>query len=336
MRIVSVCRAYPTHRPGGMLFCCQDRAEELARQGHEVHVLTTGGRPDGLVGGVNVHHLPCDPMRYTNGFAEACAKFSGMLNPEVIHLDSADFDRPWWKDCCPKARRAVTMHGFTLGGWLTKWNLHRIDIDGQLDAFPAAQIKREAKLLAGFDAVLAISTHEQYLLEDCYGLNNVKLVYNPIAPYFFERGSELEREPKRFICAAISGHGPRLFRLAELAARKAKVSLQVASDCARSGMPMLYDQAVALIVPTAYAQGYDLTIAESLARRRPVMVARTGSYYRESSEVIQSFPLGDVDAMARMLKAWVKSAPKVSATAADRHRPGKHAQSWLEAVLWAD
>src|SRR5262249_27527681 len=192
MRFGCVCRVSPTQRPGGMPFVCQDRAEELARRGHDVHVLTTGPPGTGpapvVVNGVSVHHLDCEPQVYSEAFAAGCRDRCRDLCPRVLHLDSADFARPWWENRPGGPQTvAVTLHGFETGAFLTRWNQFRTGV-GPAPEFPAETVRQHARILGTtFDRVLAISLHEFWMLADVYGLWNVALVYNPIAPAFFAR-----------------------------------------------------------------------------------------------------------------------------------------------------
>jgi len=276
---------------------CQDRALALAEMGHDIHVLSTGLPGKDIVlqsrGRVTVHHLCCKPQVYSAEFATLCARACESLEPDILHMDSCDLARPWWKDRPGRARRvAVTMHGFSMGGWLTSWNLYRSGVSGSMPPFPYKAIAAEAEVLRNtFDQVLAISLHEQTLLRDQYGIFNARLVYNPIAECFFEHGDAgwSDEHPPYFLCAAISGHGTRLFKVAEQAAARAGVLLRVVSGCLREKMPAMIDQCIALVVPTAYCQGYDLTVAEALARRRPVIMSATGSYLREWQAGLKGF-----------------------------------------------
>ncbi len=107
--------------------------------------------------------------------------------------------------------------------------------------------------------------------------------------------------------------------------------VDVVNDLPREQLPDFYDSARALLLPTFYAQGYDLSIAEALARRRPSIVSCTGSYRREvmiakTSVVI---PLNDAGALANALSSPM---PEVPVGAADMHHPAAHAQAWLTAV----
>lgn len=345
MRIVLVCRAYVTHRPSGMAFVCQDRAEQLARDGHDVHVLTTHkpGAPSlERHNGVVVHYLLSKPLEYSPQFAAGCEAKCRELEPDVIHLDGVDWRSPWWKSR-PGTPRVVscTMHGVRFGDFLTRWNLYRTGFDSTVPVLPAADFRAEAESLASFDHVFAVSVHEQTLLEDCYGLTNVKLVYNPIAREFFT-ASEMSPPPRdrRFLCAALTGHPVRGFRLAEKAAEDAGVKIVVAQDCLRTKMPLLIDSATAVVLPTHFAMGYDLIVAEAFARRRPVIVGATGSYLREERLHGNDWPglvvqLGNQDALSKAMTGPlpIDDGHMVAMERlADRHRPEKHAECWLSSL----
>ncbi len=336
MRIVLVCRIYPTQRAGGMPFVVQDRAEALAACGHDVHVLTTwkiGGDTE-VLNGVTIHYLRCTPQQYSREFAAACASACRQLEPEILHLDSFDRSLPWWTERPGDPRIvAVTMHGFGMGAFLTTWNLVRCGADTRAPSYPYRDMIDEAKALASFDRVLAISEHERYLLEDCYQLQKVSLVYNPIAACFFQRPTVAPPKRRRFLCAAVSGKGTRMFQRAELAARDAEIELFIAENMVRDKMPQVLDECSALVLPTAFAQGYDLTVAEALARRRPVIVSATGSYLRElRADPALPFvivPIGDVEAICQ---AMLGDLPMVPDGIADRHRPRQHVAQWLKAL----
>jgi glycosyltransferase involved in cell wall biosynthesis len=340
MKIALACRVYPSSRPGGMPHVAADRAEELVRQGHTVAVLApkhphwgAGNFPHN---GVDVVHVNAPVDSYSSEFAAGCAEFCRYFDPDVIHLDSFDRARPWWKDRPGNPKRVcVTMHGFGLGGFLTAWNLYRLGI-GNEPRFDVDDLTSEAKALACFDRVLAISLHEQTMLEDQYGLGNVRLVYNPISQSFF-KPTVPPPAKRRFLCAAISGQATRMFSVAEKAAKQAGVELIVASDVPREKMPELYDSVTGLVVPTCYAQGYDLTIGEALARNRPVIMSATGSYYREFRDAGgwpgAMVPMGDVAALRdAMLGELVTPEDSFTTCLATRHMPSVHVAEWLEAL----
>lgn len=339
MKIVCVCRGYPTHRPGGMLFVCQDRAEALVRKGLEVHVLTTGLRPNQMlvqeVNGVVVHHLACTPTEYTNAFAEGCARLCNELHPDIIHLDSVDFSRPWWrKRPGNPACIAVTMHGFETGAFLTHWNMYRCGCSKQApEKFPAKQIKEHSDLMEKtFDRVIAISWHEHWMLTDIYGLMDVSLIYNPIHRDFFARPIAPLPEERKFLCAAISGHTERGFDIAEKAAKLAGIPLEKLSNISRSQMPARLDACTGVVLPTFYSQGFDLTVAEALARGRPVIVTRTGSYWREYQAGLRGIMpvrMADVGAFATAMQYDSLLPGEQIALDAERFHPDRHAEHWL-------
>lgn len=335
MRIVLVCRAYPTHRPGGMPFVCQDRARALAAVGNDVHVLTTSHPhlPDYVEdAGVQVHHLKAAPSQaYTDGFASACAAATRALAPDVLHLDSFDRDRLWWADGAGARRTAITMHGFGPGAFLTQWNLYLAG-RGPTPTFDAASLAREAHALRGADVVIGISRHELWQLVDVYNLTNARLVYNPIAPAFFATPPTDPADARGFMSIGNPGtSGNRAFDIAGAAARAARVPFRAVTDVSREALPAMYDAHRALVLPTFWSQGYDLTVAEALARRRPIIVTATGSYWqeREASPYMVHVPRGDHAAIARYMAGDLPSVPP---GAADLHRPQDHAAVWLEAV----
>lgn len=342
MKIVLVCRVYPTQRPGGMGFVCQDRARELAKQGHEVHVLTTGtGRPNHKYDqaepdqGAVVHHLDCKPESYSDEFAKECVSTCWKLQPDIVHLDSFDNRRPWWQDLQGKATTGITMHGFCWGTWMTKVNLAYRDRQ-PAPTFSPEDFERERRLLQTVNRVIGISLHEHWLLRQMMGLFDARLVYNPIAPYFFENHTDPPNK-KRYLSAAISGHSERGWNLAKRAADKAGVELILMSTVDREKMPMLIDSCDGYILPTAYAQGYDLAVCETLARRRRVLVTATGSYLREGEEslLFTLLPLIDLDGSflaSALCNLPPDPPPFLYDSVSAKHRPEIHILRWLEAM----
>ena len=336
MRIVFVCRVYPTHRPGGMPFVVQDRAEALVHLGHDVHVITTGRPASGVefLNKVQIHYTQSKPVEYSQDFAQECEAYVKSLKPKVLHLDGLDVNRPWWTNVGSDiSAKALTLHGFGMGGFLTKWNLYREGIEHFKLDFNAEKMAHEARVIREtFDTVIGISKHEEWMLRDCYGCKNTKLVYNPIAPYFFDENTAPATDGAPFLCAAISGQGERGFRNAEIAAQKCGRRIRTVNDIVRSKMPYVYDECAATVIPTAYAQGFDLTVAESLSRLRPIIASSVGSYLRDAetfAPYIKLVPLGDVDALAAAMR---ETPPVVTSDAALRFRPDFHAHAWLSAV----
>jgi glycosyltransferase involved in cell wall biosynthesis len=333
MKIVSVSRIYPTHRPGGMGFVAQDRAHALAKAGHEVHILTTGahrGEADVMDAFVHVHHLDCKPLAYSDEFASRCREACESIRPDIIHLDSFDTDRLWWAGRPRGVKKvAITLHGFCWGSALTKWNLYKLG-QGPAPQFDFVGMVHERESLMQADAVIGISRHEHWMLKDLLGIPHARLVYNPIAPGFFAKPIVDPPKSPRLLCAAISGHGERLFAVAKKAASKAGIPLDVVSKSPRQLMPGVYDEHSALIVPTAYSQGLDLTVAEAVARGRPVIASATGSYLRESevSSSVSVAPLGDIDSLARAMSLLTQCNHRES----DKHRPEVHVSNWMSAI----
>lgn len=365
MRIMSVCKGYPTQRAGGMLHVVQDRAEALASMGHDVHVVcagapekraafgalvSTGGfdsKPIGIgeyINGVTIHYIDAKPCDYSSEFAVGCETLYGRLRPDVLHFDSFDRSRPWWSKLeRSKQNIAVTMHGFGFGEWLTQFNLARLGVRPmKVNGMPPekyAAIMDEAKILREtFSTVIGISRHEWSMLVDQYGvpLSMTKLVYNPIGQWYFDEPRRSIPDKPSFLCAAVSGQVERLFNVAKQAADKAGFELAIVNGKTRRQMVDAYDNATAVIVPSAYAQGYDLTIAEAHARGRVAIVSSTGSYlqdcYGREGTIVTT--LGDVDDIVRAM-AWVQSnrvtAP-IPSRFVSRHHPARHAENWLEAV----
>jgi len=342
-RIAAICRVYPTQRPGGMPFVCQTRAEALAALGHEVHVLTTGhaASPAALtrmtVGGVDVRHLPCPYGVYSDAFAHALVEACDDLSPDIVHLDGHDPDRPWWRTMRARGRLGISLHGFEMGTFLTAVNLWRAG-RREAPAFPAERIGRQVECLSrDFDAVMAPSRHEYLMLVDHYGLDTrrVRLVYNPIPSYFFADVRPWSAPPSdgEWLCAAVSGHAERGFDLAREAVARVGARLRVVHDRAREEMPAVIDECRGLVLPTFYAQGYDLTVAEALARGRPVIASATGSYLREGERSadtgITPFPTGDVGRLAESLAGPL---PTITPAMSERFRPARHVDSWLHAL----
>jgi glycosyltransferase involved in cell wall biosynthesis len=333
MKIILVCRVYPTHRSGGMPFVVQDRAEALAAAGHTVFVLTTGHPTLQAVTQVTnlvVHHLDCEPHVYSTEFAEGCRAFCERIRPDVVHCDSLDVHRTWWADL-PNTTTACTLHGFGWGSFLTQWNLYWLGKTSEEPRFDAPGMLRERKALATFDTVLGISRHEYQMLRHYMCLPQAKLVYNPIPGYFFRSPTAPVKRQDTFLCASISGQGTRLFETAAEAAQLAGVRLSTISNVKRRDMPAVYDGVDALVVPTAYGQGYDLTIAEALARRRPVIVSDVGSAALEAPDT-PGLIVTSLGSVAELSAAMRGPLPAVRPGAADKHRPEDHVEAWLNAI----
>lgn len=332
-----------------MPYVCQDRARALVKAGHEVHVITTGRKAaEGEQlddKGVQVQHMPCKSAENSDEFARHCSKYCKSLSPSIVHLDSLDVLRPWWKDLPKTIVTACTLHGFCWGDYFTKWNLWQRSA-ASLDTAPAIDqrgIAKERKLFASFNRIIGISRHEHWMLADLMNLFDAKLVYNPIADCFFETPRTIppQSHTRRILCAAVSGHKERGFDIAERAANGV-AELVFAKDVPREQMPQLIDNCHALVLPTAYSQGLDLAVGEAIVRRRPVIVTATGSYRREAElgGIYESSPAGplflvpltDTDALAQAMARplepidWRGAKPWL-------HGSAVHAKKWLEAIL---
>jgi len=335
MVIVLSCKSYPTVRPGGMLFVCQDRAEELSRQGHEVHVLLPG--VSGKVyhhNGVNIHEVGGKIKTYSMEFACGCRQVCEEISPDIVHLDGvpAHCGR-WWEDRPGDAKvYAATLHGFGPGGMLTRWNMFRTGVDRrQPQTLEMTRFESEIKIFETFDVVIGVSRAEHWYLQDIYGLPRTKLVYNPIPSYFFE--PRVERKAfAPLVCADLTSAACRNFKSAQRVTDSLDRKVRIIKGVPRVDMPKVFDGAAALLLPTFYAQGYDLTVAEAEARGLPIIAAATGSYLMESWERpwIRTFRAGDDQAFREALTKDLPAPPPSGA--ADRHRPEAHVKNWMEAL----
>lgn len=345
MKIVLVTRVWPMHRPGGMPHVCYDRSVELAKT-YEVHVLTTSRSPiDNVVkpsaevveNNVCVHYLSVPAHRWTREFAEECSRTVSTLSPSILHLDSFDREYTWWEG----KKTAITLHGFGMGAWFTRWNLYRAGAVPSPPVFDHMDITREIQGLRKAYRVLGVSRWEVRMLLDQYGLSpdRVRLVYNPIAPYFF--GGQLTGERKGFISVAASQQGIRGFPTIPhlMKTHLPEESYRVLTGFRREDLSSYYRTARALVLPTAFAQGYDLAIAEGRACGCPAIMTTTGSYLDEKGEWDVGVRLGSsedmVSALVRMTSRSfndIKTASFDASVAAEVHRPENHVKSWLAAI----
>lgn len=343
MKLVFVCRCYVTQRPGGMLHVLQDRAEQLAARGHEVHVLTTaydGKQRDHIqrteLNGVTVHHLLSTPQVYSDQFHRRCAHQVTDLKPDVLHLESIPpGDQVWWQQCRDAVAGpvVVTMHGFDMGAVLTQWNMFMAGHGGEPSG-AWTSMRQQARQLARYDVVIAISEHEQNMLRHYYGIPAVR-VYNPIHAAFFTEELTLVSSDAQFMCAAVSGHTERNFSLADAAVKLMGSRLRTVSKCTREAMPAQYAQCRGVILPTRYAQGFDLTLAEAAAMGRGALVTETGSYAYEYKTLGYQLlsPTITAGELAAVLATWVPPDPaQVRALAIDKFHPSVHCDRWLLAV----
>jgi glycosyltransferase involved in cell wall biosynthesis len=339
MKIMLVSRVTPHHRPGGMPFVVQDRAEALAKAGHDVHVVTThlAGKTVERVGSL-VHFFDAESpsQKWSREFARACEEHWRCFQPDVLHLDSFDAEHPWWQD----KRACITVHGFGWGAFLTKWNLWTKDPRVAIGltpppTFDAIRLGCEVKMLRCARVAIGVSKHEYRMLRDEYGLPQAKLVYNPIAEFFFFQDRS-ERDREYFVCAAVSGQQERGFGVARSAAIRAGVELRICERLPREQLPAVYDGAKALVLPTFYAQGFDLAVCEARARGCPAIVSATGSYLAEAGPWDTLIQPGDTDGLADALMKWgqqpVTPLADLMQSSADCHRPDRHVEEWLAAT----
>lgn len=329
MRILSIVRVWPSDHPGGMPAVARDRALALAQE-HEVFVLTTsclsGIDEPGIT--VNIAQVPFGV--YSTQFAEEGQRFCKRLKPDIVHLDSFDSRRPWWHE--QPAPVVVTMHGFTPGGLLTSWSKFRLGQQSQgMPVWPGQVMLAEARILERAHRVLAVSRFERWQLADIYGLKNAQLVYNPIHSVFFSSEPPPVNRSAPLLCVRSRGtDSGRLFDWAVTGAKRAGRRLRLVSGVPRESMPGEYDRSSAFVLPTIWCTGYDLTVAEALARQRPVIISDTGTYHWESYGAwVVKVPVGDLQAMWEAMSSELPFVPKC---AAKQHRPEVHAQNWLQAI----
>lgn len=350
MKIILCCRVYSTHqRPGGMIHVVTERAEELARQGHSVYVLTTRSEhclPIKTVNGVHVNHcLGGVPQQYSDQYAEFCVKVCSSLNPNIIHLDSWDKSRLWWTPFRKVCRVAITNHGEAVGSQLTDW---RLQLHGkspstlrglapESEYIDTDEWLEERDQLLQADTVISTCRFDRWMLSDLLALPNVKFVPNPLSPYHFEnqvkarswetiKGSQLQ-----CLCVGVWGHGERGFDAAQFACDVVGAELKVPKNVNRRELVEWYDRSDALLLPGYQSKGYDLAVAESIARLRPVIMADNGIATMEAVDQpwIVTVPAGDVSALVKVLR---QPLPAVPTLAAERFRPGYHVKEWLKAI----
>jgi glycosyltransferase involved in cell wall biosynthesis len=96
-------------------------------------------------------------------------------------------------------------------------------------------------------------------------------------------------------------------------------------------IPEVYDGCKAFVAPMVCATGYDITVAEAMARRRPSITSPVGAYFFEGLDKpwIQHVPMEAPEALA---EAMLAPLPKVPYDAAEVFRAEHHVEKWLEAV----
>lgn len=344
MRIVLCCRVYSIHeRPGGMIHVIVERAEALARAGHDVHVLTTYSEfhpHKTVINGVTVHHpkeVDTEP-RYSSHYSVFCDRQCRRLMPTILHLDSWDKTRPWWHQRPGKPKViGITNHGEDMGRQFTEWRLflHGITQVKKIGWFESGPILNERSCAKAADVVITTCRFDRWMLSDLVGLGKkVKLVYNPVAPFYWDdRTASPLSGPLRFLTAAVWGSAERGMAIAKEACERVGAELVSPPPTreSRFGMPGCYDRCHALLIPGYQSQGYDLTVAEASARRRPIFYNDSGIATMEALDKpwIVPIPVGDSTYLVKELQ---KPMPIVPENAADHHRPEFHIQKWLEAL----
>lgn len=345
MKLMLVSRVVSQQRSGGMPHVASDRAAALADAGHEVHLVTTSEGPSAgaireyrcisLQPNLSLHYLPVKAHEWSLDFGTHCRKLAHKLRPDVVHLDSFDRADSWWLSLPDSVSKlAVTMHGFGWGAFLTEWNLQRLGKRRGPLAVDFLALRNEAKSLSRFSTVIGVSKHEYRMLRDEYGLQQAKLVYNPIPSFFFTMSKLPNAERTTFLCAAVSQGETRGFEVAKAAAAIAGVELKVVSHTPRHDMPYAYDKSIAIVLPTAFAQGFDLAVCEARARGIPAVMSATGSYLAEARSWDKLVETHDEKSLAKALIQMKELAPAVpyDDDAVIRHQPTEHASAWLNAI----
>jgi len=304
MRIVSVCRSFGNG--GGMENVVEDRADALRALGHDVHVIAAA---DG---------------NYSDAFAQECADQCDTLAPDLIHLDSFESSRMWWDG--RSERVALTLHASPWSHFFTKWNTW-VHMGGKAPGMSYDLMKKQCAAIARADVVIAISRYEQGVLHDLCNVPDAKCVYNPIAPYFFS-DTRMGADAGYFLGAGDTN--VRGFDVARDAAALIGAEFRHVQRVPRRTMPAIYDACTAMVLPTVRPSGYDLTVAESLARGKPVITSKVGPQREDVLPGMVLVPIRDVDAVAEAMRNV--GSIQVPNDAANRFRPERHAEAWLEAV----
>lgn len=344
MKIVLCCRVYSTHgRLGGMIHVVQERAEALARAGHDVTIITTRQNLTSKhqvvqsVDGVRILHCPTGtPKDYDDDFAKFCDQECRGVQPlDILHLDSWDKSRLWWHSRPGNPKRiAVTNHGEAVGSQLTDWRLAIHNRSAPV-GFDVQEWVDERNALKAADAVIATCRFDRWMLSDLLGLGKkVKLVRNPLAPWHFEGRDWIRSHPnvsQAFLCVGLWGKAERGFDLAEQACQLVGAELHQPVNVPRRDLLKFHDRCDALLLPTFQSKGFDLSVAESVGRLRPVLCSDNGINTMEAVDKpwMVLHPVGDAEALAECLR---KPLPVVPESAADEHRPEVHVQRWLEAI----
>jgi glycosyltransferase involved in cell wall biosynthesis len=270
-----------------------------------------------------IHQTKSDPGVHSPALAQGTVEVLQALRPDVLHLDSFDGDSSWWQQRPGKPKMiALTMHGANWGKVLTRWNDYRL---GNSDdcGMDWKGLRSQTDKMHTFDRVIAVSLHEQWMIQQLDGCLSTRLVYNPIAPAYFAPRVDC---PAGAPFMAMASRWPKM---AERAAAESGMPLDIIEGVPSAKMPAVYDAHRALVLPTLWAQGYDTVIAESLARGRPVLAFASGSTLMDRSPGVSICEMGRPDVLGRMM---AEPLPHVPEGVADRFRPERHAAAWLEAV----
>ena len=336
MRIALVSSSYVDHKRSVKEHAIEARAIELARLGHEVHVLTTRSpkvRCE-INDGVTVHYLEGEPGRWTEMFAHECLVLCRALKPRILHLEDFEPTLPFWLDKQIEAAAVATTLQETLAGWAG--TVAMLQKSGKLPdklkgTILESRLRAEQDAIESFQHVIVTCARDLIRYDSLFPGNKPELIYNPIASRFFRPKSE--RLHQGFYLLV----GSKLTwkygsRDAEQAAYAVGAGLQVITQSRPEKVPGFMDACKGVIVPSFSQWGLSMSACEALARCRPaICYAPSGACYESKwgLDGIVSVPAGDTGALIEELN---KPLPVVHSGAADAFRPEVHATRWLEAM----
>jgi len=332
LKIALVTHRWTIHNCDPIPFGISLRAAELADYGHELHVLTTPAEnfPAGIHADRNVivHRLQSQSGVNTECFNDACADWCREHKPDVIHIDDPSLVNPWWQEFS-KAKRVATVHRLKFSSWVQAVNLRRAGHGEALGSYSVRDGYQEgADLKRLFDSVITTCRYDAWALSSLMGCES-KVVYPPIRIDSIDSVSTLPVKQHWLCVSELWEREPADgVREAERAASLAGVQLQSVKRSSTTGQIVVYDECLGVILPT-FSTHLPLALAESLARRKPVIATSVGAVALEQLEGVAVVPSGDVQAMANAMN----NPPVVQEGAASRWHPKKHAADWLDVVM---
>lgn len=150
--------------------------------------------------------------------------------------------------------------------------------------------------------------------------------------------SRLADLPWRLVCGgSFDRDEATAFALAaQTAARGLQARVEFLGELSAERLAAEYDRADVFVMPSLY-EGYGMAVAEALACGLPVIATDTGGM-RDlvGEEAGITCPPGDVDALARSLRALVGDAARRAACTAGAQRVRLRLRSWSEAAAAMD